>query len=139
MQCACIFILTRLAIIYTSFFLNKGTFASCLLLRAFFFPKKANLLRKQLPSDEGYGWDPSEVEAEKPCLGSTVVDVSTTGFDGVVVGVVSFRGMDGMDGAGRFPRFEPSEAIIGITEPLGYFDPLGFAKQGDFEGFLGGF
>ena len=26
-------------------------------------------LRKQLPSDEGYGWDPSEVEAEKPCLG----------------------------------------------------------------------
>ena len=46
--------------------------------------------------------------------------------------------MDGMDGAGRLPRFEPSEAIIGITEPLGYFDPLGFSKQGDFEGFLGG-
>mgnify|MGYP002803411346 FL=1 len=52
---------------------------------------------KQLPSDEGYGWDPSEVEAEK--------------------------------------LFEPSEEVIGITDPLGYFDPLGFCKQGDFEGF----
>lgn len=35
------------------------------------------------------------------------------------------------------PRFEPSEEVIGITDPLGYFDPLGFCKQGDFEGFLG--
>lgn len=35
------------------------------------------------------------------------------------------------------PRFEPSEEVIGITDPLGYFDPLGFSKQGDFEGFLG--
>lgn len=52
---------------------------------------------KQLPSDEGYGWDPTDVEAEKP--------------------------------------FDPSEEVVGITDPLGYFDPLGFAKVGDFEGF----
>lgn len=39
--------------------------------------------------------------------------------------------------SGETPRFEPSEEVIGITDPLGYFDPLGFCKQGDFEGFLG--
>ncbi|CAJ1365586.1 unnamed protein product [Effrenium voratum] len=52
---------------------------------------------KELPSDEGYGWNPDEVEKEKP--------------------------------------FQPSEVAIGVTEPLGFFDPLGFAKIGDFEGF----
>ena len=35
------------------------------------------------------------------------------------------------------PRFDPSEEVVGITDPLGYFDPLGFAKVGDFEGPLG--
>ena len=28
--------------------------------------------RKQLPSDEGYGWDPEEVDAEKPFLGEAI-------------------------------------------------------------------
>jgi hypothetical protein len=37
----------------------------------------------------------------------------------------------------RSPRFDPSEEVVGITDPLGYFDPLGFAKVGDFEGPLG--
>ena len=35
------------------------------------------------------------------------------------------------------PRFDPSEEVVGITDPLGYFDPLGFAKVGDLEGPLG--
>ncbi|CAE6935551.1 FCPA [Symbiodinium sp. KB8] len=52
---------------------------------------------KELPSDEGYGWDPDEVEKEKP--------------------------------------FDPSEEEVGITPPLGFFDPLGFSKVGDKEGF----
>ncbi|CAE7693536.1 LHCSR3.1 [Symbiodinium pilosum] len=52
---------------------------------------------KELPSDDGYGWDPDQIDAEKP--------------------------------------FEPSEVEVGITPPLGYFDPLGFSKVGDAEGF----
>lgn len=28
--------------------------------------------RKELPSDEGYGWDAEDVEAEKPSLGGAV-------------------------------------------------------------------
>ncbi|CAE7534223.1 FCPA [Symbiodinium natans] len=51
---------------------------------------------KELPSDEGYGWDPDQVDQEKP--------------------------------------FDPSEEV-GVTEPLGFFDPAGFAQVGDAEGF----
>merc|ERR1719433_777507 len=32
------------------------------------------------------------------------------------------------------PPFDPSKAI-GVTAPLGYFDPLGFCKVGDYAGF----
>lgn len=70
------------------------------------------------------------MEAEKPCLGVSHVDPSIPRRRSVGSSVdpVDLR---------ETPRFEPSEEVIGITDPLGYFDPLGFCKQGDFEGFLG--
>jgi len=52
---------------------------------------------RELPDDDGYGWDQEDLEEEKP--------------------------------------FDPAEEPIGATAPLGYFDPLGFAKYGDAEGF----
>merc|ERR1712066_493517 len=32
------------------------------------------------------------------------------------------------------PPFDPAKQV-GVTAPLGYFDPLGFCKVGDYEGF----
>lgn len=51
---------------------------------------------KELPDDEGYGWNVEELEYVEP--------------------------------------YDPAKEV-GVTAPLGYFDPLGFCKRGDKETF----
>jgi len=51
---------------------------------------------------------------------------------------VASGGMVGGDAARpaveRMPEFDPSTQV-GVTAPLGFFDPLGFCKKGDLQGF----